>query len=522
MTVSIDTASQVCRAISRQVRDSYKNLTLHYIVHYGHQRLESFGLAGQEIMYHPAAESGIHLLATSKPAIESTMIGLAVARQKLFLGLASKDSLLALCSFNIDSYQSLPESRRHAYHLAWHAIDSCEYHSNPDNGSGKDRTIITRRRNTIQMASANLRADVFAGIMCTLQGDTDALGRIAKQRAKDSLRARAGYHPENYPFIIAADAVSTMTARIKSKPTSKNRQIGIALQGARELGLAFEEKSIRHWLSFSEPAQEMAWQGFSESEILGAAINTSDDTYVRATGYLVSEATGIKPASILELRDRYSPFADNSHNRKVHDHSVDKIFEDVIAQGLRQKNIIPFLDMANTQNQKLAEGYAVGWCAAPLQASAKAFQNSLAKGTEEAEWAARREFEDTRTGTGWDVLKTLSSRIIKVHRNGDPMTLADLEDLCKTESAYSLIGRSVNTTAQNLSSARTQEHSGPRPRSPAPAVAPRIAPAAPTISGPGLGMGSSMSRPSSKTASIPPQQEKTRTKTDEGKEDRAH
>lgn len=62
MVLEIESVTQACNAISQQVKDDFRELTLHYIVHHEGQRMEALGLAGQEVLYHPAAETALQLL----------------------------------------------------------------------------------------------------------------------------------------------------------------------------------------------------------------------------------------------------------------------------------------------------------------------------------------------------------------------------------------------------------------------------------------------------------------------------
>jgi hypothetical protein len=351
MGLQVTAITDTCNGIARQIRDRFRGLTVHYIIHHEGRRAEALGMAGHEILYHPASETALHLLTKARPEEESALIGVAVARQNLFMGLASRDSLLALCTINADQYDSLKEARRHAYHLAWHALDALEYHSDPDNRSFIPREVIIRKRNTLEMAAANMQADVFAAVMSVLQGDRETVRKLGATRGLAALQARISHSPERYPFALAADSVGGALGTLRNKAVPKKKYIDVALRAARQINKAFDENSLRQWLSFSEPAQDMAWRGYDGAQILSAAINTSEDTLVRSIGYLVSEVTGITPVPASDIG--YSPFADDSFNEKMHEKAIDEIFEDVIAAGLRLNSADPLFDAANRQNHKI-------------------------------------------------------------------------------------------------------------------------------------------------------------------------
>lgn len=495
MALQINTIVQTCQAIARQVKEARKTLTIHFIVHHEGQRVEALALAGQEITWHPAAETALHLLKSAKHSEESALIGVAVARESLFFGMAAREPLLALCSINMDQYETLEDVRRHAYHLAWHALDACDYQERARR-TGAPNQVIVRRRSLLESASANMQADSFAAVMCTLQGHNDVIRNLGTSRGQNVLQMISAHNPEHFPFVIAMESVILAMEQMKNKPVTKHKYIETALRIAREVGMTFGKDSLKQWFTFGEPAQDMAWRGYNDSEILSAAINTSDDTYVRATGYLISEVTGIKPASVMKIRESYSAFADDEFNNKLHEKSINEVFEYVIAQGLKQKNSEPFLAMANRQNVRMTEGQMVGWCAAALQVSAQAFDDAIRAGNEKPEEIARREFRGEEKKTKWDALKAVGKKIIDQYRQGQLVTLNDVSEICKGEQGAGAIRKAVTLTMQDPGFQKSLENGydlgarpSPAPRTPAPSVARAATPAVAAVSAPGMGLG---------------------------------
>lgn len=452
MTLQIDTVMQTCQGIGRQIRDNYRHMTIHYIPHHEGQRMEAFGLAYQELMNHPAGKTASQILARASGPESSALVGIAAAQKPLLLGLSSQTSLLALCAINIDQYQNLKEIRRHAYHLAWHALDIMRYHEqhNFERSGTSSREVVIRKRSALEIAAANLRADVFSTVMAALQDDGVAIRRAALGRSLDTLQSLPLTHPEFYPYVIALDATQAAFKMLKNQSLPRKRYLDIALRTAEEIGQTFDNTTLKQWLAFSQPAQDMAWRGYRPEEILSAAINTSEDTYVRAIGYMVSEVTEIKPASILTIRENYSPFADESFNAKLHENAVNRVFEDVIARGLQTNSVKPFFEAANRQNHILTEGHVVGWCAAALQAAAAAFESAL-KNNREPGAAARKEFIGARAKSPWEALRDLGTRIVDQYRQGSFVTLANLSGLCQQEPAFAMIRKSIDMTVRDPS-----------------------------------------------------------------------
>jgi hypothetical protein len=530
MALQLDTVNHACEQVTRQVRDHYRNLTVMFVPHHDGQLTEALGLAAQYMLTHPASETALNLMRKRRTTEESVLMGTAVAREQILFGLASRDSALALCTLNLDTFDTLKDARRMAYHLAWHAMDAFAYHNDPATHDADASRIAVRRRNALDIAGANLRADAFSGILCSLQDDYEAVRKIAAMRGLNALQRRSGHAPEYYPFAIAMEATEFAAQMLRKRNLPRKKLLPAALQAAHEIGLTFDHVLLRQWLGFSQPAQDMAWRGFEKDEILSAAINTSQNTYVRAAGYMISEITNIPPASIFDINESYSPFADDKFNEKLHQKLVNQIFEDVIAEGLKRNSSEPFFETAERQNQQMTEGMVVGWCASALQAAARGFDNALASGTQPAA-AARREFDNEKDRTAWDTLRDLGKKIIRQTRIGTPVTMSTLAGMADENPAHAAIRRSVQATIktpayQQRLDAASELHARPNvPRGPAPRAAQKLqaAPAvnAPAMAAPGMGMGGGGMGGGIRRTTVPAQQTRTARTTSSTGDDKA-
>ncbi|MCB9991065.1 MAG: hypothetical protein H6867_06760 [Rhodospirillales bacterium] len=515
MGLKIDAVTQACNLIAREVRDYQKNLTIHFIVHHDGQRTEALGLAAQDILVHPAAETALHFLQKPKRSEQSALLGTAVAKRNLFFGLATRDILLALCTINLDHFETLREVKHQAHHLAWHAIDAANYHSNPVNRTGAAREFIIRKRNALELAADNLQADVFSAAMSAFNRDKAGIRDIALKRGTAALHTRSLYSPEYFPYVIAMEATEYALDQIDTINISKKRKIHSALKIAHHVGMSFDEINLKSWLAFAEPAQDMAWRGFSEPEIVSAAINTSQNTFIRAIGYLIAELAKITPAPILQIRENYSPFADNDFNESLHEKVVDQIFQDVIAQGIKQNSAAPFMTMANQQNNALTEGKTLGWCASALHAAGKAYLSSD-RNSDTIETVVREEFRSKREKTQWDDLKDLGKKIVRYQREGHLVTMSDVRELAQDIKALEHLQESLTKTmedphyqyklaaANELANTAAHAPKGPALAAATPKAGPSIPAAGFGFTAPGLGGGQ---------RAIPPATQQTQTET---------
>lgn len=520
MALQTDAVQQSCRAIARQMRDYSRNLNLSFIAHHAGQHLESLSLAGQELLSHPAGEQALRLLRTPKKNENSTFMGLVVWREYLLLGLASRQKVMALTTLNIGQFESLRDVRSQAWHMAWHAIDLYNRRHEPVYESFFQEGLVMPPTAGEAMAAANLRADVFSAVMCSINGDKDTIRRLANTRSMQAMTRNAGHKPEHYPFALAMEATQVALADLMRRPPSKKRQIDAALQIAETIGQTYDEATLKQWIYFCRPAQDMAWRGDDKETILGAAVSTSQDTYIRATGFLVADITRTTPASILVIENHYSPFAEDRYNQKLHEGMVERAFQKAVNAGMLNHSGAAFLVEANEQNQKLPDGHILGWCAAALQAAGRAFDSALASGSKTPIEAARREFEGTADRTTWDALKEMGESIIEQYRQGNAVTFSDLIDFAGNRPAFAGISSSIAFTIKDPGYIKKMAIANdlspdniPKPAAPAP-VTPSVAPrmSAPTIGPAGMAPPGLGAPPG--TTTPPPLQRQDETKKD--------
>lgn len=502
MELRTDAVQQACRAVSRQMRDYTRNLGLSFIVHNKGQHLEALSLAGQELLTHPGAKPALRLLKTASNYENSAFIGLCAWRENVLFGLASKQTMMALMTINSDEFEHLRDVRAQAWMMAWHALNLANQRHNPAFSSIFADGVITSDMPPEDLALANLKADIFAAAMCAMNGDKHMVNLLAQRRSLQALQCQSGFKPEHFPFAITMEATNFAYNEMMMSAPSRKKQVFAALQLAENVALAYDELSIKQWMYFCKPAQDMAWRGEAKESIIGAAVSTSQDTYVRATGFLVSEATGIKPASILAIENLYTPFAEAKHSQRLHESMIERAFQKAVHAGMLNFDSAAFAEIANEQNAKLSNGHILGWCAAALQAAGKAFESSITRGSKAPDQDARREFDSATERTTWDALCGLGETIIEHYRQGYATTFSDLIEFCGDRPALAGVSSSIAFTMKDPSYLRKLDiandlHSGPiqdmAPHCPAPRM-PGYSHGV-KLNMPGLGFGSAGAAP---------------------------
>ena len=473
MSIRQDVLKEVCDLASSQVRALYPNLDLAFIPHRNgqlHEIIESgeHGLARTGI-----GKTALGILDKSHNRELSSFLGMAIDHKVKWFGLASTDNLLGIFNINLDEFENAKKLRHTVYHLLWHAIDLVEVRRRPEYANKFRSGPMIPKRSPMNLAKLNLQADVFSAVMCQLQGEGDAIHQLAHQRAIDSVIPIHARRAEDYPFVIALESAQYAWRELAALKPQRNKFMSYALKLAVEMGKTFDDQSIRHWWGFSEPAQDMAWRSFAKDAILGCAVHTSDNPFVRASGHLVADITGIAPLSATRLAGFYNAFASQDQNQVLHRELMEKTFEEAMERGVREESGRPLIAAANQQNENLAEGAILGWCANALQAAGRAFESALSSGMSPAQ-AARLEFAGSKDTTSWDTLKKIGESIVSQKRLGFAVTLGNVAEIANSNPSFAPVLSSIRVTmkdpsyVQKLEAANDLAMRAPAPSAPAP------------------------------------------------------
>lgn len=318
------------------------------------------------------------------------------------------------------------------------------------------RQILQPKRNNIATARMNLKADVYSVIQMVHNGYLDATGTLAKKRALNAITAQSN-HPEEFPFPIALEV--TEFGLEKFLQAEKKSPINTAYKLAKQVSASFDGENLQTWINFVNPAQTMAWNGYQPSQILGCAIQTSSNPFIKSTGHLLAEILGIEPVSIPDrLSGAINPFAQNEVNFIEHERSIEETFEMVLIHAMEADSHLPLIHVANNQNEGLIKGRISGWCAHALQSAANAYTTASQRGMPRDQ-AARIEFESAKQQTGWKELNQLGDHITKLHRNGQAVTMSSITEWCADNPQFKTISQSIKMTVADPNFGKTRSHS---------------------------------------------------------------
>ncbi len=493
MVISTNDIQKICRSTSKDVADIYDGLRLHFVVYQTGKLRDAIAIADHDLSYHLAADTARSILRKQVKYDSSSFLGLAIGYRSKFFGFKRIEKILGLFIINADEFNTLDDVKDHVAHLVWHAVDLYEIRQRPEYKRKFSKGAMIPKRSPMNLSKSHLQADAFAVFLGTLNGRTDLAKNLAKKRALQALEPITHFKSESFPFVIAMEACQMAVEDLKQLKNETSNKYKIARKFSLDIGHAFDEDSIQHWWKYSLPAQDMAWRGSMPEEILGAALNTSDNPFVRSIAYLVDEILDIETFNTDALIGSYNSFLDTQKVFEMHTELVEAAFEEAIAEGLRESSPEAFMKAANIQNEKLTEGNILGWCANALQNAGNAFDNALKSGTA-PDQAARVNFKVSDADPDWKELKKLGKKIVDEKRDGFAITMGHIAEICHNNDAFKGVFDSIKITMndpaylQKLQAANDLNYvpSGPAISGPAPTgLAPKTpTPKGPEVSGP--------------------------------------
>jgi hypothetical protein len=428
--------------LAAEIQALYPALSVNFMIHRRGQRNDQITKTLSSFNGHPAFDAARDLLKSRAPTEQSAFLGIAVGHERGLFGMKGKASCLAFITLNIDQYATREEAQYGLFHLTSQLFDLMSA-LKPEALRDGGEIILQQKRSPLMIARSNMKADIFSALMMTTQGHTDAIQDLARVRGMQSLIAQAYQRPEEFPYPISVDVTEYAAKQANSAPAQTLLKTVNQLSGG--VAHTFDKSNIESWTHFTSPAQTMAWSGSTPDQILGAAIHSCPNPFIKSIGNLIAEVTHIDPAPKDTLQSDLNPYVDIEINQIAHERQIDETFEMVMIHSMEADSSLPLIRVANNQNESILKGKMMGWCAHALHASAKAYDLARQRGTP-ADQAARLEFESAKNQTDWNTLHRVHDHVLSQRRNGFAVTMGELASWCKTSVDFRPIMESINVT----------------------------------------------------------------------------
>lgn len=484
--------SGIAQAIAAHIHEKFPQFTLHFVLFRRGELQDESEKILSNLKGHACESAANNLLRKPNMPENSTFLGIASGSDRKFFGFRSRPQFLGFVLLNTDFFKTVQDAQFELYHLTAQALDTYQLIQQKQLNIKDKDIILLPKRNQLALARSNLRSDIFSALMMQQKGAETAAHDLAVSRGRRSLSPQTHYRPEDYPFAISKDVMDYSIQNFIKEKREDNLFSLFNLSG--KIATSFDKYNLKSWINFASPAQTMAWNGFTPEQILGMAVYTSPDPFVKATGNLICELTDIVPDKEASSQAVSNPYLDDSINKINHARLTEEIFELAIMHAVQSESHLPLITIANNQNEELLKGRVMGWCADALQSAARTFEVTLKKGLPPAP-ASRIEFQRLAANSNWDSLEGLNDYMVAQRRSGRAMTFSEISEWCSNRVELKPVLESIQMTmadpayAQKLAAAN--ELPVPGPRTPAP-TSPAMQPSPASGFAPNPGMGGMM------------------------------
>lgn len=439
-----------CSNISDNIRSIFPSLNLHFIISTVDKKQDPISALLGKINNHPAFHEAFQVLKIwSASKMEKTaFLGLSEGQESITFSFKRRPKTLAFIAVDVSLYKELYQAIQ-AIHFEM-AIFLDTYSAHLKKPMTVNGNIFVHRTTQLASCRLNLKADIYSILQLMREAQYDAPVLLAKQRSLETLTPQINYNPEEFAFPIALDVINyTIENQISSTVTSRSPSPLLSqYQLAEQIADCFDNDNLQSWIQFSNSCQTMAWSGFSPSQILGAAINTSTNPFIKSIGHMLSELVNLAPTEESHLPVGYNPFLAEEINKIRHERTCEETFEMIMYHVMEADSHLPLLRVANNQNEGLLKGKISGWCANALHASAKAYVGAKDRGIPPIQ-AARLEFQSAHQQSNWELLKLIGQYVFTMSREGTPTSLLDLQKWISQKQDSKHMSDSLNITASD-------------------------------------------------------------------------
>lgn len=421
-----------CANISGNIRTTFPYLELHFLIHQRGERSDQITKLLPLLKGHPAFDKAASILKFRTAGKEGTsFLGIAEGFEEAsFFSLKRDKKSLAFIAIELSQYTSVEDAHLDIYACIAHMFEVLSF---IESSQYKTETgFLLPKKSQIATSRSNLRADIYSILQLSREGIYDAPQKLAKRRSIETLTPQSSIRPEDYPFPLCLDVTQYAIENhiVSSSIINGTSQMVSLYQLANQISSCFESDNLYTWTQFANNSQTMAWSGFTASQILGAAVNTSTNPFIKSLGHMMAELTNLSPVDEEHLPHGYNPFLADEISQIRHERLVEETFEMIMIHTVEAESHLPLIRVANNQNEGLLKGKISGWCASALHAAAKAYAGAKERGIPPVQ-AARLEFQSAQNQSNWKSLLQIAQQSITTWRKGDAVTMGELIKWCK-------------------------------------------------------------------------------------------
>ena len=445
-SIEINNLEKLCSRISNEINELFPNMNLYFLISTPENRSDLVASILSKLAGHAALGEAFSILkAYANGKAVSDFLGIAEGQEHMVFSFKTKPCTIGFIAIDTSLYQDLNKSTQAVHFYMSLFLDTYSLHlKKPLSVNG---SVFVQKHSQVLTCRQKLKADIYSILHLLREGQYDAPVILAKQRSMEVLKPQSFIIPEEHAFPIALDVITyTIEKQIYSSISGRGQSAMITqYQLAEQITNCFDLDNFQSWVQFANFSQTMACSGFSPSDILGAAVNTSTNPFIKAIGHMLAELTNLAPTDESHLPIGYNPFLADEINKISHERTAEETFEMILIHVMEAESHLPFLRVANNQNEGLIKGKILGWCASSLHAAAKAYMGAKERGIPPLQ-AARLEFQSAYLQANWPVLKELKEHIVTLYRQGQFVTMSELQKWSDNHHDAKFLSNSLYTT----------------------------------------------------------------------------
>lgn len=380
MPLSQNAIQDQIRKLAQKVQPIYPDLMFLPVIFSGDAPKQALQQAVQNVKGQSYETAVKIILQREFKARESRFLGVAIHKRKKYLGLVEQEKLLSLFSLKVENLHQAHHVTYMFWHMVSHSLDCLNIRQSPKYRDSFIKGPMIPKRPAAATALANLKADIFALLILARDVPEAVLEDLISKSCRHILIRNDSLHYVFSPLPLAIEQIYFALETIKTS-SSPAETIRLARGLSEDIISAFDQSLLANWFHFTHAAQEMAWLNFKESDILAAAIQTSEKPVIRNLAGEMANLLNIDPSRHYDVEKAYNPFLSEAVNARTHYLLCESRFEDILHGVMADRSINRLYENATAQSTALLKGDGFGFSAHALIEVAKFIHQRRILGT---------------------------------------------------------------------------------------------------------------------------------------------
>ncbi len=425
MAITLNNLLHAKTEIKRIISNEFPHLQLVFVPFEKDETAkQALSRTASEFSAHPSRTDALRSIDAHDQTLNlefPTRFGPFETEEKHPIPFLAKSEILAFCFVPM---QAIPEEALQTEH---YMLSAAYPFLNKLQSRLSSTSNIQKASSLADQAQQNMLSDIFASLLLALKSGPEIILDIAKAQSLKTLQATPNHHAEMHPYPMALDATNVIFEDL-GKTKSRLSPVYNALKMTKEAEETLAAIPVQKWIDFASCAQQMAWSNHPEKNILGMAIHTSEDTYVRSIGHILADTLHIQP-KLSTYFDLYNPYTESEANERHHK-TVFKTLLKRILSHFEHNIAFDYDSEIIKQNKDLVKGRPLKWCAHALLAGmqkAQELKSNSNKANNEMSITKKvalleKHLNDIFEEITWNEIEILFQKIVLYKRNFIPIT----------------------------------------------------------------------------------------------------